>query len=243
MNCDELRPDYLLYALGTLEEPERGELRAHLDRGCESCTAGLREARAVAFGMGASVEGPAPPRQLRGRVLAMAGPQQAGLWSVLKPWAVAIALVFVFSVVLIGQAYRFLHEKKAWRAEIDRSNTEAAALREALAVIQAPDTREVTFGQGQPLPPRGRVFFHPTGVLLIAANLPKPPAGKTYEMWLIRGGKPAPAGLFSPNDQGNALHLFHPSSAPVPRDIVAVTVENSAGADAPTSAPIIAAPF
>jgi len=243
MNCDELRPDYLLYALGTLEEPERGELRAHLDRGCESCTAGLHEARAIAFGMGASVEGPAPPRQLRGRVLAIAGPQQAGLWSGLKPWAVVIALVLVFSVVLIGQAYRFLHEKKALRSEIDRSHTEAAALGEALAVIQAPDTREVTFGQGQPSPPRGRVFFHPTSVLLIASNLPQPPAGKTYEMWLIRGGKPAPAGLFSPNDQGNALHLFHPPSAPVQRDIVAVTVENSAGVEAPTSTPIIVAPF
>ena len=129
------------------------------------------------------------------------------------------------------------------RIEIDRSNTEAAALREALAVIQAPDTREVTFGQGQPAPPKGRVFFHPTGVLLIASNLPKPPDGKTYEMWLIRGGKPAPAGLFSPNDQGNALHLFHPPSAPVPTDVVAVTVENSAGVDAPTSTPIIVAPY
>jgi len=45
MTCYELRPDYMLYAMGVLEEPERAELRAHLDRGCESCTAGMREAR------------------------------------------------------------------------------------------------------------------------------------------------------------------------------------------------------
>ena len=32
MTCDELRPDYILYAVGVLEEPEKAELRAHLDR-------------------------------------------------------------------------------------------------------------------------------------------------------------------------------------------------------------------
>jgi hypothetical protein len=242
MSCEELRPDYLPYALGTLDGPDLAELRAHLDRGCDDCTAGLREARAMAFGVGAAVDGPEPPRALRARVLAIAAPSEQKHWS----WFTALITAAAASVVAFGllQYQQKLHRQDAalMRVEIDRSNTEAAALREALAVIQAPDTREVTFGQGQPAPPKGRVFFHPTGVLLIASNLPKPPDGKTYEMWLIRGGKPAPAGLFQPNDRGNALHLFHPPSAPVPTDVVAVTVEN-AGVNAPTSTPIIVAPY
>jgi len=243
MNCDELRSDYLPYALGSLDEPERSELRAHLDRGCESCTAGLIEARALAFGIGSTVDGPAPPGRLRSRVMAIAGAAPPKRWSWFTAVATAAAAAIVTFGLLLYQQKLHRQDTALMRIEIARSNEEAAALREALAVIQAPDTREVTFGQGQPAPPKGRVFFHPTGVLLIASNLPKPPAGKTYEMWLIRGGKPAPAGLFYPNDRGNALHLFHPQSAPAPSDVVAVTVENSAGVDAPTSTPIIVAPY
>ena len=44
MNCDQLREHYELYALGIAEEPERGEIRAHLNRGCEVCGGG-RKAR------------------------------------------------------------------------------------------------------------------------------------------------------------------------------------------------------
>jgi anti-sigma-K factor RskA len=243
MNCEDLRPDYLHYALGTLQEPERSELRAHLERGCESCTAGLKEARMLAFGLGAAVEGPAPPARLRLRILAGAGAVPEKRWS----WLTALVTAAVSSAACLGLLYyqqrNYRAEEALMRVEILRSNEDAASLREALSIIQAPDTREVTFGAGKPTPPRGRVFFHPTGVLLVASNLPKPPDGKTYEMWLIRGGKPVPAGLFYPNQDGNALHMYHPPAAPAPTDVVAVTVENSAGVDAPTSTPIIVAPY
>jgi hypothetical protein len=116
-------------------------------------------------------------------------------------------------------------------------------MRQAFELIQAPETREVSFGQGQPAPPRGRVFFHPSGVLLIASRLPAPPPGKTYEMWIIRGGKPAPAGLFSSNPHGDAIHLYRPAAPPAERDVVAVTLEAAGGVEAPTSTPVIVAPL
>ena len=43
MTCDELRPDYVPFAMGVLAEPENTEIREHLDRGCEACTPGVRE--------------------------------------------------------------------------------------------------------------------------------------------------------------------------------------------------------
>jgi hypothetical protein len=243
MNCEDLRPDYLLYALGTLEEPECSELRAHLERGCASCTAGLDEARLMAFGLANAVEGPEPPRGLRLRILAAAGAAPQKRWS----WFTALMTAAASAAACIGllyyQAHNFREQQALMRAEIARSNVEATSLREALSIIQAPETREVTFGQGKPTPPRGRVFFHPMGVLLVASNLPKPPDGKTYEMWMIRAGKPVPAGLFNPDQKGNALHVYHPQAAPVSTDVVAVTIENAAGVDAPTSTPIIVAPF
>lgn len=243
MNCEDLRSEYLLYALGTLEDPERSELRAHLERGCANCTAGLKEARLVAFGLANAVEGPEPPRALRLRILASAGAAPQKRWSWFTAMVTAAASAFACMGLLYYQAHNFREEQALMRAEISRSNVEAAALREALGIIQAPETREVTFGQGKPTPPRGRVFFHPTAVLLVASNLPKPPDGKTYEMWMIRGGKAVPAGLFNPDQQGNALHMYRPPAAPASTDVVAVTIENAAGVDAPTSTPIIVAPF
>jgi hypothetical protein len=55
-----------------MEDPERSEIRAHLDRNCQTCTAGLREALAFTYSMGALVDGPEPPRALRGRVSGIA---------------------------------------------------------------------------------------------------------------------------------------------------------------------------
>jgi Anti-sigma-K factor rskA len=243
VNCDELRAGYLLYALGALEDPERSEIRAHLARRCAACMAGVGEAWGLAFAIGATQEGPEPPRRLRNRILAAAGgmPEKRsnGLAALIAAGATAAAAV----VLLLYQARNFRAQLAEARVEIAQSGAEAATLRQAFDLIQAPETREVTFGQGAPAPPHGRVFFHPSGVLLVASNLPVPPAGKTYEMWLIRAGKPEPAGLFVSNPQGNALHLYRPSAPPAASDVVAVTLEAAGGVPAPTSQPIIAAPL
>ena len=58
---------------------------------------------------------------------------------------------------------------------------DAARFASTAALMASPDTREVTFGQGAPKPPRGRVFVNPRGVVLLAANLESLPAGKTYD--------------------------------------------------------------
>ena len=131
-------------------------------------------------------------------------------------------------------------QMEALRQQLNASTVEAASLRSALALLQAPETREVTFGQGAPVPPRGRIFFNPSSVLLVASNLPAPPAGKTYEMWIIpKGGKPAPAGLFSSTAQGTALHFYNAPARLSETDTIAVTLEVATGVDAPTSQPII----
>jgi anti-sigma-K factor RskA len=241
MTCEELRPDYLLYALGVLEDPERTEVRVHLDRGCQDCAAGVREAREWAYAMGASLEGPAPPRQLRSRILAAAGAKPARNWSWFPAWVACGVTALVAAGVVVYQAGGYRRQVTAMRGQITRAATEAAGLREALALIESPDTREVTFGQGQPAPPRGRVFVNPAGVLLVASNLPAPPPGKIYEMWIIRRNLPAPAGLFSSDAQGNAFHFYRPSTPAATGDIVAVTLEMAGGVNAPTTTPIIGA--
>src|SRR5450631_2771110 len=96
--------------------------------------------------------------------------------------------------------------------------------------VNAPDTKQVTFGKSDQQPPRGTVLVNPkSGVLLIASNLPSVPAGKTFEMWIIpKGGAPKPAGIFQSDPQGTAVHLLRGAVDPS-TSALAVSVEPDAG--------------
>jgi hypothetical protein len=122
-------------------------------------------------------------------------------------------------------------------------SAEIARLTQAFAIVSGPRTTEVSFGGTQPRPPEGKVFLNPArGVLLIASNLPRTPVDKIYEMWIIpRGAKPVPAGLFQSQDDGSAMHVRPGIVDLASTAAVAVTVENQAGADQPTSTPLIVA--
>jgi len=199
----------------------------------------------LALATGSGIPGPEPPRRLRERVLAIAGGSQRKRFA----WFPALVAATGTAVLVAGISFLVIRDRESTsrielaelRSELRQRGAEAAAMREAMTLIQAPETREVRFGDGQPAPPHGRVFAHPGGVLLIASNLPQLPTGKTWEMWLIRDGKPAPAGVFTSDGQGNAFHLFRPMFAPATRDVVAVTLEAAGGAQQPTGTPVLAA--
>jgi hypothetical protein len=124
MTCEELQPDYLLYAMGTMAEPESTELRAHLDRGCAACTEGLRQAQALAYSLGAGVDGPEPPRALRNRVLAISAPEQRRApvfpW---QQWALAAGIV-----VALLPGFFFYRELSESRALLAKEHLSSAAV-------------------------------------------------------------------------------------------------------------------
>lgn len=235
MTCEELRPEHELFALGLAAEPELSELREHLRRNCENCTPGVRQARERLALLALTAPEAEPPARLRRRILAGAG-VESGSRLRLVPLAVAAAAC-VFALALV------IYSGSAWRRQTAALGRTVRDQRAALALLNAPATRRVTFGEGQPAPPRGNVFVNPAaGVLLLASNLPKAPAGKTYEMWVIpKSGKPAPAGLFDSQPDGTAMHLF---AGPVDLEAagaVAVTLEPAGGVPQPTSTPLIVA--
>ena len=249
MNCDELRDHYELYALGLAEEPERSEIRAHLSRKCEVCMPGVRRALEAGALIGTTVPEAAPSRKLRGRILASVGAEPRRFaWSTL--WAAAAALSLVLAVLFVrrDQADRrdMLQFMRAFQdaAEDARvQRTQVARLTEAFTILNGPDTKEAVFGGARPRPARGKVFLNPSqGVLLIASNLPQTPAGKLYEMWVIpKAGKPVAAGMFQSNTDGSAMHV-RPGAVDVQATgAIAVTVEDQAGADQPTTTPLIIA--
>jgi hypothetical protein len=243
MNCPELQDHYELYALGLADEPERGEIRMHLDRGCEVCMAEIKRARETMALLGGSAELAAPSPRLRRRILASAGAEQRRFgWAPFLAGATALSLCAAFYYA--GRERQYFDETRALRAQSRNQIIEITRLNEAFAILSSGATTVTSFGESQPKP-KGRLFMNPSrGFLLIASNLPPAPSGKAYELWLIsKGGKAARAGMFQAETDGTAMHVERGAMDMKNTAAVAVTMEVEAGVDTPTSAPMIVAPL
>jgi anti-sigma-K factor RskA len=77
--------------------------------------------------------------------------------------------------------------------------------------------------------------------MLNAFGLAPAPAGREYQLWLIRDGKPVSSRVFNSTADGRALveNLDLPESA-AGVTVVAITVEPAGGSPQPTSTPILA---
>jgi hypothetical protein len=225
MNCSELRDHYELYVVGVAGEPERSEIGAHLDRQCAVCTQGIQRARAVV----ARVGGAARP--------STRAEQRRFGWALFL--ALALALTLFAAVYFGGRERDLANELARVREQNNRQTVELTRVNQAFAILTGADTTITPFGEGQSNA-KGKVYVSPShGVLLIAADLPPAPPGKAYEMWIVRDGKARPAGMFQSAPDGSAMHMLPASVAN--RDAVAVTLENEAGADEPTSTPLFVA--
>jgi len=239
MNCDELREFYELYALGVADEPERGEIRAHLNRGCEVCMGGIKRANEMTALLAGTAPAAAPPPRLRRRILASVGVEKSRFaWTM--AWAAAAVLFLVAAVYFSGRERQFAEEAQRLQEQLRAQTVDLAHLNEVVSMVNGPDTIMTTFGEK--LPAKGKVYANPRGILLMASNLPPAPAGKMYEMWVIpKGAKPQPAGMFQSSSDGTAMYMIHRPVAS--GDTVAVTMEIAAGVDAPTSPILIVAPL
>jgi anti-sigma-K factor RskA len=243
---DDLRDLFELYALGVLEEPERSQVEEALRTGSPEMLARLRQAMETNAMLTAQVPLAKPPAKLRGRILASVGaPRQSGfqwLWVV-----VATAAAALIGVVYLGnQSQQRGRELAQLRTELQstleqqaRANVELTRVRHVLRLLNEAETRLISFGPDEPKP-RGRVLLNPSrGVVLIASNLPPAPAGRIYEMWILKDGKASAAGLFQSQPNGTALHI---QETPVTLDTkVAVTLEPESGSAQPTSTPLFVA--
>jgi anti-sigma-K factor RskA len=236
MSCDELRDDYESYALGVLDGEELAELRSHLARNCETCTAGVQSANGLVARMAMAVEMVEPPKRLRKRVLAMVQPEPRGsrmTWL----FALTTALALFVAVHIFLRHQESHREFLAFEASHKQLESDYARVNETLALLQDPAAKEVTFGKGA----KGRVVISPKhGVAFSGQNMAALEPGKTYEMWIIpKGGNPIPAGTFAPSADGSALHLRKGPVDLATTAAVAVSIEREGGVDSPTKDQII----
>jgi anti-sigma factor RsiW len=232
------------YLLGALGDAERREFEAHL-QDCAHCREDVTRLRLVSDALLLAVPPVAAPPQLRDRlmdtvraeadVLSAAGPAAdrarpaprrrrffAPAFS--RPLAIAGTLL----ALVLGGALGF-GIGTATNDEQTKTQT----------VVQV---RTVQAKVDAAAAPRGTaVIVLRDGVATLRVRgLPAPPAGKVYEVWLLRRGAAAPSptdALFSVSRAQGSGRIALPSVRGV--EAVLVTAEPDGGSPAPTSQPFI----
>ena len=212
------------YALDALDAHERDEYERHLAT-CERCRAELAQLQDASAQLAFGAAAPAPPAALRDRVLERVR-ADGGVVVPFRRRRITYALGAVAAaaaVVAIGLG--------VWASSLA---DELDAQRSVVGILADPDARTIMLDGAN-----GRVVVNETGdAALVVAGLGEAPSGKTYEIWVIEGATPRPAGLFDGSASRDVVRLTRPVP---PRATVAVTVEPEGGVDAPTTDPIFSA--
>ena len=258
MTCEELRDDCELFVFGTLEEPERTELAVHLARGCAACTTEVARARTLMTNLAMLAPSAEPPPHLRSHVLRAVVRTTGGrlsfwestFWRMAFPvTGIAVVALLLVTIGLFSEIRSLNHElttleKTATdqRRREQELTTRINSYREAMALMTARESREVRFG---PKHAEGQIFVNPKGLLMMAGNLPLPPVGRTYELWLLRTNNPAPvpAGVFDPDGKGNAMHIVRQDIEMGTLKAVAISDEPPGGLSAPSGKIILVIPM
>ena len=201
------------YALDALEPDEARGYEEHL-AGCERCREELASLQSAAGALAYAVEPARPPESLRGRIVDAARAERPNVvplrprsWT--RPPAVVAA---VAACAAVGLA--------VWNVSLhDRLGRAQQALR-GVPLTGAKGSVVVSGGSGA----------------LVVSDLAPAPAGKTYEAWVVEGGRASPAGTFAGGGRTIVIRLTHALPAGA---VVAVTLERSGGAAQPTQKPFI----
>ena len=247
---EQFAEDLPRYALNELSGADQQEFDQHID----ICPACRREVQALRSDLGLlalSTAGARPPARSKDRLLrAIAteprggvsrAPQQAPRRGL--SWGLIPAVIALGLLVAVGNLWRQngeMHDNLAKMAGLYQNTTmQLAQAEEKLRLLSAPDAMQVSLGpQSQRPMPHATAIYSPSmkRCMLMASNLAPLPPGKAYELWLIpMEGEPMPAGMFWPDERGNAMMMNHPMPEGVVAKSFAVTMEDATGSDKPTS--------
>ena len=248
--------DLALYALNELTGSERQEFEQHLET-CASCRREVQYLRSDLGLLALSTAGPNPPARSKERLMRAiaAEPRNASapvtaepprrVWMWLVPTLVGVALLFAVGSLWMENS-RLEEDLTSLTAlqrnastQLAQTSTQLTQDEERLRLLSAPDAVQVSLNpQAEPRKPHATAIYSPTQkrLMLVAANLAPAPTGKAYELWIIPAqGAPMPAGMFKPDEHGNAVMFDHPMPEGVQAKAFAVTLENEAGSDKPTT--------
>ncbi len=247
---EQFADDLALYALDELTGTDRQELEDHL-QACPACRRELHALRGDLGLLALSSSGAQPPARSKDRLMQAIAAEPRGVsapataaaagrsaWWGWIPTFAALALLFILAGI-----WRNNGRMKDQIAELGNRNQDQTAqldrLNQELRLLTSPDAVHVSLNpQKAPRQPNGTAIFSPSQkrMIFMASNLAPIPEGKAYELWVIpTTGAPVAAGVFKPDEHGNAIVMDHPMPEGVEAKAFAITVENEAGSDKPTS--------
>jgi anti-sigma-K factor RskA len=258
--------DLIQYALGTLTEGQLTQFTAHISL-CNTCRAELAKTQVELASFAAIQPIEELPAGARERFLMRLNSDTASearsakmrnksqfyiMSKSFQHWmetplplrilsgALAAALAFV--------AYddiSHIHQIRQLLPAMRRYEKESADFSQLKEFLRGTNAQQVSLHEKPAITrfPEGHALYSAsTGRLVFtASNLPAPPAGKAYELWVLpaAGGAPIPAGVFTPDLKGSAAVVFPDIPSNVQAAGFGVTVEDAAGSPTPTSAIIL----
>ncbi|MGC2112796.1 MAG: anti-sigma factor [Candidatus Korobacteraceae bacterium] len=247
---EQFADDLALYALDELTGSNRQEMEAHLET-CAACRRELQALRGDLGLLGLTSSGPQPPARSKERLMRAIAAEPRGVsvpdpataprrswWAALIPAFAALGLLFL----VIG-LWRTNGRMKDELAELGNRNQDQTAqlqrMDQELRLMTSPDAVHVSLNPQKAVrQPSGTAIFSPSQkrMMFMASNLAPVPEGKAYELWIIpTAGAPVPAGVFKPDEHGNAVMMDQKMPEGVEAKAFALTVEKEEGSDKPTS--------
>ena len=251
-----------VYAAGALDGEELRELEKHLKSGCPICQQQIRECSELMAVIAQTLPSLEPSAGLKSRVMAqiekdspgsslvefktttqISGrkrPSKALTW---LPWACALAAGAALGLSLWNLS-NLKRELAGAQSQLNQQQDQIQQIQNQLekekgvtAFLISPEVR-VTMLAGTPKSPRaaGKILWNPRErkALFYASNLPSPPSGKTYQLWVIAQNKPFDAGIFSVDPSGNGFLKIDSLSEADKAQKFAVTLEPAGGVPQPT---------
>ncbi|GAA3742475.1 anti-sigma factor [Streptomyces tremellae] len=243
MTTPELHTLTGAYALHALDPAERAEFERHL-RACPACAQEVAELSATAGRLGLAVS-LTPPDALKERVMRAVTTERqlppavpaasrtgsgAGRRRAPARWALAACLA---AAAGLGGVAVWQHEEvQDARAQAQAAQDQA---RELAAVLSAPDARTTSGKLSDGASGTVVVSRSQDRAAFIASGLPKPPAGKAYQLWFDDGGTMRSAGLITSSAATQSVllhgHIGRASG-------MGITVEPAGGSASPTTNPL-----
>ncbi len=191
--------------------------------------------------------GTSPSRHVTGaHVIPFEPRSRGGVGRTLGTFALAAAvLIAAFGIYTWRTQPRTGNFETATGAQDSNLAAQVAELRASvaqkdslIAALTGMHTRVIDLVAYNSTNPMARMFWDQKKEMFImyASNLKNPPAGKTYQVWLIArgGGAPISAGTFMPDSAGSAVMTAKHPMQPGTLSRIAVTEEPDGGMPAPT---------
>jgi anti-sigma-K factor RskA len=234
MTHEETESIAALDALGVAGAGDAAVLSMHV-AGCLPCRRARDEYRRATTLIALGLEPVSPPREVRQRLIERVTRAAASRRS---SWRLAAAAALILAL--------FSAREFTVQTERARLKGENARLASEISALGAPDTRTIALA-GQELAPRAsaKVFLEPNRrrAIVFFHDLPENPGDKSYQLWIIRAGEPAPvsAGIFDVTGDGKASISI--DNLPVATEIqaLAVTLEARGGVAQPTNTRFVVA--